>query len=475
MNLKYFYKSVITILLTVFVVSCSHMNARNKVSRDLANSPGHKAAISNTDNIYQGNLIPKVDSVEDTDEAFERFKKTLDSGVNPNLPVVCTESDSGYVTCGWRNFTAKACRALNSKYLNELIRRDLDNLNGKHTGGLKSHVYETCLHQAFGSHFKADSVLKFIKEYVDRGLLDLRFADEGYLTLKGKSYNFSRTVDSPMDNSYPEKGYAWLSEDEYQIAKFLSDNGVDINYYVTSSGFASNFKSYEESSALLLKKYVKLGFDVNQNGNFRDEDGEPDNYILNGILDRLGRLRPKDGYTQDQYKNQIDALKVVLKEIGKINIEKYPYLKSVVWSVLNHTGVDHINKTDKIPYKLREEVVNILVENGANIKSFWLGRFASSDDIDAVKILLKFGADVNYKNGGAFALYGAAANGHLDMVKLLVENDADIHMNTKRNILARGWTAEKRAKKDGHTDVYEYLKAHRLKNSKVKKFLNKFN
>ncbi|MGO9568404.1 MAG: ankyrin repeat domain-containing protein [Desulfomonilaceae bacterium] len=69
------------------------------------------------------------------------------------------------------------------------------------------------------------------------------------------------------------------------------------------------------------------------------------------------------------------------------------------------------------------------------------------------------GADVNAKdNHGWTALMEAAKTGHLDVVKLLLDEGADV--NAKDNY---GWTALKIAEEDGHKEIVELLKAHGAK------------
>ena len=69
--------------------------------------------------------------------------------------------------------------------------------------------------------------------------------------------------------------------------------------------------------------------------------------------------------------------------------------------------------------------------------------------VNVVKILLEYNADVN---DGVTALYTAAQEGHVDVVKTLLENIADV--NASRHT---GATALYVAAQEGHIDVVKTL------------------
>jgi ankyrin repeat protein len=76
-----------------------------------------------------------------------------------------------------------------------------------------------------------------------------------------------------------------------------------------------------------------------------------------------------------------------------------------------------------------------------------LAEAAINGHLDVVRSLVENGADIHADND--FALRYTAVNGHIDIVRFLVENGADIHAN---NDLALRWAAEY-----GHLDVVRYL------------------
>lgn len=107
----------------------------------------------------------------------------------------------------------------------------------------------------------------------------------------------------------------------------------------------------------------------------------------------------------------------------------------------------------------RGEVVRLLAEHRANLEDedgegqTALMMAAEANALSAAKALLNFGAKPNHfglrKTWHPLTL--AAKKGHLEMVKLLLNNGADI--NARSNL----HTAEYYAKKYGHTDVTAFL------------------
>ena len=79
------------------------------------------------------------------------------------------------------------------------------------------------------------------------------------------------------------------------------------------------------------------------------------------------------------------------------------------------------------------EIAKYLVEKGADISKMTIVEWASAGWLEKVQECIENSADVSAKNKkGKTALRFASQNGHLDIVKYLVENGADI--NIKRSI-----------------------------------------
>ena len=87
------------------------------------------------------------------------------------------------------------------------------------------------------------------------------------------------------------------------------------------------------------------------------------------------------------------------------------------------------------------------------LRSFWFLAI-SKENLDAIKSLIKVGADIDIIGyGGITPLMLAAGNGHLNIVKFLVEAGANIDA-----IGQHGDTALECAKSSGRLEIVNYLK-----------------
>ena len=69
--------------------------------------------------------------------------------------------------------------------------------------------------------------------------------------------------------------------------------------------------------------------------------------------------------------------------------------------------------------------------------------------------LLENGANANYRYGGGYSpLLTAAANGYLEIVKMLLRHGADLHVKTNDGKTARSFAEER-----GHAAVAEFLRS----------------
>lgn len=82
---------------------------------------------------------------------------------------------------------------------------------------------------------------------------------------------------------------------------------------------------------------------------------------------------------------------------------------------------------------------------------------STKGDLAAVEKLLNNGTDPNSHDASALtALNWAAYNGHLDVVKALVEHKAKVDSNANKY----HWTPLMNAANQGHTDIVDYLLVH---------------
>ncbi|XP_068908725.1 ankyrin repeat domain-containing protein 17 isoform X12 [Tenebrio molitor] len=104
-----------------------------------------------------------------------------------------------------------------------------------------------------------------------------------------------------------------------------------------------------------------------------------------------------------------------------------------------------------------EEMVHLLLGQGANINAQTdetqetaLTLACCGGFTEVADILLKGGADIEL--GASTPLMEAAQEGHLDLVKFLLENEANVHAQTQTGDTALTYACE-----NGHTDVADYL------------------
>lgn len=97
------------------------------------------------------------------------------------------------------------------------------------------------------------------------------------------------------------------------------------------------------------------------------------------------------------------------------------------------------------------DIVKYLIENGANVNNPGviptLSYASNHGHLNIVKYLIENGANIHVNNEQA--LFFAAGKGNLDVVKYLIENGADIHANNEQ--------ALKTAAKYGRNEVVDYL------------------
>jgi serine/threonine-protein phosphatase 6 regulatory ankyrin repeat subunit B len=99
------------------------------------------------------------------------------------------------------------------------------------------------------------------------------------------------------------------------------------------------------------------------------------------------------------------------------------------------------------------DIVKLLVDEGAELDET-LFKASAGGHLRVVKELLRNGADVNARNYGMISALGkASSNGHIDVVNELLENGADANYGHGR----RHWTPLILASTFDHSDVVKLL------------------
>jgi len=101
------------------------------------------------------------------------------------------------------------------------------------------------------------------------------------------------------------------------------------------------------------------------------------------------------------------------------------------------------------------EVIKYLVMKGANIAPDFLfdAVCMKNGSLEIVKLFVENGADVNYRDSGMFPLLIAAGGNNLEVAKFLVSKGADINMVSSLS----GYTPLEVAKNKGNAEMVKYL------------------
>lgn len=154
--------------------------------------------------------------------------------------------------------------------------------------------------------------------------------------------------------------------------------------------------------------------------------------------------------------NRFDIIKLLFKKEKKKVLDyhiDYCNIKNIdILDFLYKKGVDlgkvleHACKTNNI------NIVRCLAKKRIKYKDYFLSIASQYGYFDIVKILIENGADLHYWND--VALCKSAYYGNLDMVKYLIEKGADIFVNEKQPI--------REAYENKHFEVVEYLRLKAL-------------
>jgi len=146
-----------------------------------------------------------------------------------------------------------------------------------------------------------------------------------------------------------------------------------------------------------------------------------------------------------------------------VDAGRYKTARLLIAAGANVNATDYEGNTPLSEAPVNSEIFNLLRKHGAK-KS--LHGAAAEGDIDQVRLLISKGADVNAKSDGRLLtpMYVAARKGHKEICELLITKDAEVNIKSGElyvgNMKDSGLTPLHAACAEGHQGVAELLLAH---------------
>ncbi|XP_061185019.1 uncharacterized protein LOC133193035 [Saccostrea echinata] len=285
-------------------------------------------------------------------------------------------------------------------------------------------------------------------------------------------------VNKVYDNCNPAL-HAAVSSGNLGIVEYLVEHGADVNL-LSSSDENPLYCCIINGQSHVIRYLVEHGADINQNlGNIKTfhiciASGEGyleivEELIKHGADVNLCDLNGKSPLCYASNSGHLETVKYLLQNDADINVGTSCLSSACESGHLNVVEflIDKIdvNKVNDICYPALHcasaqghlDIVEYLVEheadvnlmNSANESPLYSATENGQLHLEIVRELIKRGADVNLcDDNGASPLFLASKSGHLDIVKILLQNDADINV---------GASCLSSACKSGHLDVVKFL------------------
>lgn len=229
------------------------------------------------------------------------------------------------------------------------------------------------------------------------------------------------------------------------VTKLLLDKGGDVNAKDKEGRTALT-----EAAKIGHTDIVKLLLDKAADINTKDKDGRSPLVWaaakMHADLVKLLVERGADVNAKD--KGELTALCVTARfDRGDV----FFLLEDQRGHVANPWDKDYRNGFTQAALQRRSDIAKFLIRSGANVT---LTVAAMLGDKIEIQRLLAAGCDVNAKEAddGLTPLMGAAAQGHVDAARLLIEKGADVHATD-----SKGRAALTMAAGSGHADIVELL------------------
>ncbi|KAJ5051341.1 hypothetical protein NUH16_003480 [Penicillium rubens] len=245
-----------------------------------------------------------------------------------------------------------------------------------------------------------------------------------------------------------------------KIAQILLEREADFN---TQGGFYGNalqaacFRGHDKIAQILLERGADANAEGGEYGNaLQAACSEGRDNIARILLEKGANINAEGG----EYGNALQAACFKGRDkIARILLEQ--------GANVNAEGGFFGNALQAACFEGRDKIARILLEKGANVNAE--GRFfgnalqaacfegrdkiATNGKLEIVRLLLDNGADISVAdNNGCTPLYSASSNGHLGVVRLLLDNGADIILADKR-----ACTPLHGASENGHVEVVKLL------------------
>lgn len=249
------------------------------------------------------------------------------------------------------------------------------------------------------------------------------------------------TIQESQDGSYSEN-FAPIFLASYlgrtEIVKNMISKGVDLRatsefQKETALAWAVSGKRADVAAAL-----VAAGADVNQQMNKEYVAGSPFTAL---------HIAAGNGH--------VPSAKVLVEAGADIEAVRGDYGDTPLFSALEHYKED--NKADMVKYLVSVGAdVNFLPRNGGKVSVNSLWYAAANGDVEIGSLLIQKGADVNYQHP-EISIWGvlnvAAGDGHIDFVKLLIANKANLNQKTADD----GFTVMHEAALNGNAEMVKLL------------------
>ena len=279
-----------------------------------------------------------------------------------------------------------------------------------------------------------------------------------------------------------------VQEGHIEVAKILLAHGADMNAQ-RIDGSSALMMSAQNGRTAAIQLLLDAGAHVDAT---RPGDGVTALMLAANVFPEIVRLllnkgadvnkgRTNDGITALMTASQsgkIDSVQIMLEKSADVNVQSADGNTALLFAaseghreivdLLIKGGADvNIKRSDgftALMFAAQEgyaDIAKILFANGAdanairssdNGSALMLG--AAQGHANAVACLLKYGADVNLvSNDGVSALIPASELGHIDVVKLLLDNGANLKVQRRSD----GVTALIIAAYKGHADIVKLL------------------